>query len=119
MTQKPKFFAVGNDWTPEQLKAHVEKNRKEEDEAAARHKQLTALYIDIIDDAFRDAKFKNSDDVAAFHFKNRPNAGVIYQHFFYFYGSPDFHDDAVLVCRFLDRYFQERIDLKYKYVRGL
>lgn len=119
MTQKPKFFAVGNDWTPEQQKAHIEKNRKEEAAAAARHKQLTAIYIDRIDDAFRDAKFKDSADVSDFHFKNRPSVGVICKHFFDFYGSPDFHDDAVLVCRFLDRYFQERIDLKYKYVRGL
>lgn len=119
MTQKPKFFAVGNDWTPEQLKAHVEKNRKEEDEAAARHKQLTAIYIDRIDDAFRGARFKDSADVAAFHFKNRPNVGVICQHFFDFYSSSDFHNDALLVCRFLDRYFQERIELKEEYVRGL
>ncbi|HHI2024079.1 TPA: hypothetical protein ACP4ZD_005185 [Klebsiella pneumoniae] len=119
MTQKPKFFAVGNDWTPEQLKAHVEKNRKEEAAAAARHKQLTEIYIDKIDDAFRDAKFKDSADVAAFHFKNRPNVGVICQHFFDFYGSPDFHDDSRLVWRFVDRYFQDRIALKYEYVRRL
>lgn len=119
MTQKLKFFAVGNDWTQEQKKAHVEKNKKEEAEAAARHKQLTAIYIDRIDDAFRDAKFKDSADVADFHFKNRPNVGVISQHFFDFYGVSDFHNDAVLVWRFVDRYFQERVALKYEYVGGL
>lgn len=119
MTQKPKFFAVGNDWTPEQIKAHVEENRRKEAEAAARHKQLTEIYIDRIDDAFRDAKFKDSADVAAFHYEHRPNTGVICKHFFDYYGVSDFHNDAMLVRSFVDRYFQSRIALKYEYVRGL
>lgn len=119
MTQKQKFFPKYVNMTPEETKAYIDENLKKEKEAAIRHKQLTAIYIDRIDDAFRDAKFKDSADVADFHFKNRPNVGVICQHFFDFYSVSDFHNDAILVWRFLDRYFQERTDLKYEYVRGL
>lgn len=130
MTQKPdwekllapqRWIATATHWkmTPEERQAKIDEQRKKENEAAIKHKQLTAIYIDRIDDAFRDAKFKNREDIAAFHFKNRPDACVICEHFFDFYNAPDFHDDALLVWEFLDRYFQERIALKYEYVGGL
>ena len=123
MTQKQKFFPKNINMTPEQIKAYVEAKVKKENEAAIRHKQLTAIYIDRIDHAFLFAKFKDSDDVAAFHYNNRPNYGVMCCDFVSFYSgilsTSEASDEGKLIWHFVDRYFQERIALKYEYVRGL
>lgn len=123
MTQKPKFFAPHWNMTAEERQAKIDEALKKENEAAIKHKQLTSIYIDRIDDAFRYAKFKNTADVAAFHFKNRPSLRVMSLDFVSFYDGilsvSEADDDARLVWNFVDRYFQERVDLKYEYVRGL
>lgn len=132
MTQKPKpdwekllapkrWIATAPHWkmTPAERQAKIDEKRKKESEAAIKHKQLTAIYIDRIDDAFRDAKFKNRADISDFYFENRLNVGAICRDFVSFYNSVDAYNDAVLVWRFVERYFQERIELKYKHVRGL
>jgi len=136
MTQKPKpdwakllapthWKMTPTHWkmTAEERQAKIDEQRKKENEAAIRHKQLTAIYIDRIDDAFRYTKFKDTADVAAFHFKHRPSLRIMSLDFVSFYdgvlsvGEAD--DDAKLVWNFVDRYFQERLELKDKYVRGL
>lgn len=123
MTQKPKFFAPHWNMTPEQRQAKIDERLKKENEAAIKHKQLTSIYIDRIDDAFRHAKFKDAADVAAFHCEHRPCARDICLDFVSFHkgilNACEADDEARLVLRFIDRYFQERVDLKYEYVRSL
>jgi len=123
MTQKPKFFAPHWKMTQEERQAKIDEKRKKENEAAIRHKQLTSIYIDRIDDAFRYTKFKDTADVAAFHFKYRPSQRAMSMDFVSFYdgilSACDADDESILIWRFVDRYFQERVDLKHEYVRGL
>lgn len=123
MTQKPKFFAAHLKMTAEERQAKIDEALKKENEAAIKHKQLTAIYIDRIDDAFRYTKFKDTADVAAFHFKHRPSLRSMSMDFVSFYDGilsvSEADNDAKLVWNFVDRYFQERVDLKYEYARGL
>lgn len=121
MTQK--FFPKHVNMTPEQTKAYLDEKLKIEKEAAIRHKQLTAIYIDRIDLAFSNTKFKNEDDLVAFNDEHRPNSFVFARDFVSFYDGilkPHQADnESKLVWLFVDRYYQERLELKYKYVRGL
>lgn len=123
MTQKQKFFATHWLMTPEERQAKIDEQRKKESEAAIRHKQLTAIYIDRIDLAFSNTKFKNEDDLVSFNNQHRPNAFVFARDFVSFYDGilkPHEADrESKLVWWFVDRYYQERLELKYEYVRGL
>lgn len=134
MTQKPDWekLLAPKSWkttpthwkmTPEERQAKIDEQRKKENEAAIKHKQLTSIYIDRIDNAFRHAKFKDTADVASFHFKYRPSLRAMSLDFVSFYDGilsvSDADNDAKLVWNFVDRYFQERVDLKYEYARRL